>query len=159
MRYTYDTSFINGNRLSVFPDNFFYSDVVLLELIASASDDTIFKLHQQTRRIFLENDRLIIPDAEDWLMAGKVLYWIEQGKRKNNKGKSPAKRPGATQRMALDTLIAVSARRYKATVVTENYDDFSLISYYCGVRFIRGADFLAKFGKPEKVVKTVKYTL
>ncbi len=48
--------------------------------------------------------------------------------------------------MALDALIAASARRYKATVVTENYDDFNAIKYYCDFKLMRGADFLSKFG-------------
>jgi predicted nucleic acid-binding protein len=142
--YTFDTSFIISNKLSVYPDNFLFSDVVLLELIGSASDESIFKQHQNTRRIFKEDGKLIIPNADDWLMAGKVLFWLEQGKRKGNRGNAPPKRPGATQRMALDALIAISARRYKAIVVTENFDDFSAIKYYCDFRLMRGAEFLNK---------------
>lgn len=68
-----------------------------------------------------------------------VLYCLEQGVRKKNKGKSPPKRPGATQRMALDVLIAVSARRYKVAVVTENFDDFNTIKYYCDFKLIKGS--------------------
>lgn len=144
-KYTFDTSFIISNRLSVFPDNFFYSDIVLLELIASASDESAFRQHQNTRRIFKEDEKLIIPNSDDWLLAGKILYWLEQGKRKANKGKAPSKVPGATQKMALDALIAVSARRYRATVVTENWNDFNAIKYYCDFKLMKGADFLAKY--------------
>ncbi len=59
---------------------------------------------------------------------------------------SPPKKTGATQRMALDALIATSARRYKVIVVTENYDDFNAIKYYCDFKLMKGADFLEKFG-------------
>lgn len=142
--YTYDTSFIISNKLSVYPDNFLFSDVVLLELIGSASDESEFKRHQNTRRIFKEDDKLIVSNEDDWLMAGKVLFGIEQGKKKKNKGSAPPKRPGATQRMALDALIAISARRYKATVITENFDDFNTIKYYCDFRLMRGSEFLDK---------------
>jgi predicted nucleic acid-binding protein len=144
--YTFDTSFIISNKLSVYPDNFLFSDVVLLELIASAKDESTFKKHQNTRKLFIEDDKLIIPSADDWLMASKILYWLEQGKKKGNKGMSPPKKTGATQRMALDALIATSARRYKVIVVTENYDDFNAIKYYCDFKLMKGADFLEKFG-------------
>jgi len=143
--YTFDTSFIISNKLSVYPDNFLFSDVVLLELIGSARDESTFKQRRDTRKLFLEDDKLIIPNPDDWLMAGKILYWLEQGKKKGNKGMSPPKKTGATQRMALDALIAASARRYKATVVTENYDDFNAIKYYCDFKLMRGSDFLNKF--------------
>lgn len=144
-KYTFDTSFIVANKLSVYPDNFLFSEIVLLELIGSASDDSTFKKHQNTRRIFKEDEKLIIANSDDWLMASKILYWLEQGARKGNKGKSAPKKIGATQRMALDALIAVSARRYKATVVTENWDDFNTIKYYCNFKLLSGAEFLDKF--------------
>ncbi|HXI25782.1 MAG TPA: hypothetical protein VNG71_18135 [Pyrinomonadaceae bacterium] len=49
---------------------------------------------------------------------------------------------GVSQRMALDVLIAVSARRWRATVVTENYDDFKAIQRYCsGAKIARASDF------------------
>ena len=44
--------------------------------------------------------------------------------------------------MALDALIAALARRARATVVTENYDDFAAIQYYCNFKLVRGAKFL-----------------
>lgn len=145
-KFTFDTSFIISRKLSDFPDNFLYSDVVLLELIRSAPDETAFKKHLAARNQFLKDDALIIPNSEDWLMAGKVLYWIEQGKKKANKGNAPKKRPGETQTMVMDALIAVSARRYKATVVTENISDFEAIRYYCDFKLMSGVRFLEKYG-------------
>lgn len=142
--FTFDTSFIISNKLSVFPDNFLFSDVVLLELIGSAPDDAIFKKLQTLRKQYAADDLLIITNAADWVMAGKILFWLEQGRKKRNKGKSEPKISGATQRMALDALIATSARRYKTTVVTENFDDFAAIKYYCNFGLVRGSEFLGK---------------
>ena len=84
-KFTFDTSFIISNKLSALPDNFLYSDVVLLELIRSARDETTFKRHLAARNQFLKDGLLIIPNADDWLMAGKVLYWIEHRKKKPTK--------------------------------------------------------------------------
>jgi predicted nucleic acid-binding protein len=45
--------------------------------------------------------------------------------------------------MAPDALIAVSARRAGAAVVTENYDDFKAIGYYLeGLKVRRGSQYL-----------------
>jgi hypothetical protein len=49
--------------------------------------------------------------------------------------------PGASQRLALDVLIAVSARRWKAMVVTENWADFRAIQRYCNTTIIKAAQF------------------
>lgn len=144
--YTFDTSFIISNKLSDIPDNFLLSEVVVLELIRSAKDESTFKKHQAVRKQFLDDGLLIVPNADDWLMAGKVLYWLEQGKKKSNKGNAPKKQPGETQKMVLDALIAISARRYKVTVVTDNYKDFEAIKYYCNFKLMKGSDFLQKFG-------------
>lgn len=145
-KFTFDTSFIISKKLSVFPDNFLYSDIVLLELIRSAKDETTFKKHIAARTQFLKDDALIIPNSDDWLMAGKVLYWLEQEKKKANKGNAPKKRPGETQKMVMDALIAISARRYKTIVVTDNLTDFEAIKYYCDFKLMSGADFLEKYG-------------
>ena len=46
--------------------------------------------------------------------------------------------------MALDVLIAVSARRWRATVVTENYDDFKTIQRYCNTKIAKASDFFQR---------------
>jgi predicted nucleic acid-binding protein len=143
-KFTFDTSFLITNKLSDIPGNFLLSDVVALELIAAASDRSEFKVYHHLRQAYLKDNLLITPNADDWLMAGKILYWLEQGARKKNLGKSPPKKSGATQRMALDVLIAVSARRHRATLVTDNWRDFNAIKYYCNFKLASGAEFLAK---------------
>ncbi|MBI3948871.1 MAG: PIN domain-containing protein [Acidobacteria bacterium] len=120
---TYDTSVIVAYRATDLPNNFLLSAIVIFELIASAKDESERKQYEGLRRMYEKDGTLIVPNSEDWLLASKILYWLERGRKQRAGGKSLPKRPGATQRMALDTLIAVSARRYKATVVTENWDD------------------------------------
>jgi hypothetical protein len=43
--------------------------------------------------------------------------------------------------MMLDALIAVSARRVGATVITEDYDDDEAIRYYCKFKLKRASDY------------------
>ncbi len=138
---TYDTSIFTTYKPEAFPSGFLFSAVVIQELIASANDDSEVTIWTNARRAFEREDRLIVPNSEDWLMASKVLYWFTQGRKKKAGGKSPPLKKGASQRMALDALIAVSARRHKATVVTVNYRDFEAIRYYCNVKAIKASEF------------------
>jgi predicted nucleic acid-binding protein len=52
---------------------------------------------------------------------------------------------GASQRVALDALIAVDARHYKATVVTVNWCDFEAIQYYCKFKAIKASSCESQF--------------
>ncbi len=125
--FTCDTSTIISRKLSDLPDNFLFSSVVLMELMASAKDDALRKVYERAHRAYQKDGSLIVPDADDWLMASKVLYWLTKGRRRSAGGQARRLKPGAAQRMALDVLIAVSARCYDAIVVAENWDDFKAI--------------------------------
>ena len=114
-----------------------------MELMAGARDESQRKTYEQLFRKYGQNKCLMVPDEDDWLLAGKVLYLLSQDRRRSHGGKLNRLHPGASQRMALDVLIAVSARRWKATVVTENWHDFKAIQRYCNTRCVRAADFLA----------------
>ena len=139
--FTIDTSTIISRKLSEIPGNFLFSSVVLMELMASAKDDSLRRLYESLYRRYIEDNSLIVPNDEDWLMASKVLYWLAHERKRNSKGKSPRMKAGASQRMALDALIACSARRWKTTVVTDNWDDFRSIQRYCKVKVIKASDF------------------
>ena len=139
--FTCDTSTIISRKLSDLPDNFLFSSVVLMELMSSATDETQRKVFERVFRAYEKDNSLIVPDADDWLVASRVLYWLAQGRRRSAKGRAPRQRPGATQRMALDVLIAVSAKSYGATVVTENWDDFKAIQHYYKFKLAKGSDF------------------
>jgi predicted nucleic acid-binding protein len=141
---TYDTSVFKSYKPEELPSGFLFSTVVIQELVASANDDSEMKRWAATQRAFEEEDRLIVPTSADWLMASKVLYWLMQKRKKRAGGKSPPLKTGASQRMALDALIAVSARRHKATVVTVNWSDFEAIRYYCDVKVIKASDYFKR---------------
>jgi len=142
--FTYDTSVIVSKRvgiLSAMPENFRMSAIVLMELSSAASDRSRQKFYERMFREYHERQRLIIPNAEDWLLAGKILFLLTTNRRKTQGGKLHRLPPGASQRLALDVLIAVSARRWKTQVVTENWNDFKLIQHYCNATIIRAANF------------------
>ena len=139
--YTCDTSTIIARKLSALPDNFLLSSVVLLELMAGAADEAERKRYEALARDYRKDNSLIVPSFDDWLMASKVLHWLTQDRRRKAKGQTPRLKPGAAQRMALDALLATSARRWKATVISENWDDFKAIQHYCRFKLIRAADF------------------
>ena len=99
----------------------------MLELIASASDDSRRRLYERLFREYQRDDSLIVPNEDDWLLAGKFSFWFTQSRRRVNRGRLPRLAPGLSQRLALNALTAVSARCWKATAVTENWDDFAAI--------------------------------
>lgn len=143
--FTYDSSVIISRKPTLAPgksSNFLWSAVVLMELTASARDDSQRKIHERLFRQYSEDNSLIVPDENDWLLASKVLYLLSQDRRRSHKGKLKRRYPGASQRMALDVLIAVSARRWKATVVTENWQDFKAIQRYCNTKIVQASEFL-----------------
>ena len=115
-----------------------------MELTASAKDDAQRKIYERLFREYGEDNSLIVPNEDDWLIACKVLYWLTQSRKRNHKGKLERLQPGASQRIAFDVLIAVSSRRWRATVVTENWDDFRGIQRYCNTRIARASDFFRK---------------
>lgn len=139
--FTCDTSTIISRKLSDLPDNFLFSSVVFMELMASAKDDSQRRQLELAYQDYAKDNSLIVPSSDDWLMASKVLYWLAHGRKRSAKGKSPRLKPGASQRMALDVLIAASARRWSTTVITDNWDDFKAIQRYCNVKIVKGSEF------------------
>jgi predicted nucleic acid-binding protein len=139
--YTCDTSTIVSRKLTDFPDNFLFSGVVLLELMASATDESERRRYEALALDYEKDDSLIVPDLGDWVLASKVLYWLTQGRRRASQGRAPKLLPGASQRMALDALIAARARRWNAAIITDNWKDFRAIQRYCNVKVVRASDF------------------
>jgi predicted nucleic acid-binding protein len=138
---TFDTSVIIAYKVTELPQNFVLSAVVIAELTASASDDSTRKVYEAMRRELQKDYALIIPNDDDWLTASRILFWLTQGRKKKAGGKTPKLIAGASRRMFLDALIAVSARRVEATVVTNDWDDFKAIQYYCPVKLKRGSKY------------------
>ena len=145
--FTYDTSVCISRNLFDFqkmPPNFLLSAVVLMELMAGAPDESRRRLYLQVFRIYQRDNLIIVPTADDWLLAAKVLHLLSDAHRRVHKGKLKRLPPGASQRLALEVLIAVSARRWKAQVVTENWADFKAIQRYCNTTIVKAAQFFRK---------------
>jgi predicted nucleic acid-binding protein len=144
--FTYDTSVIVSRKLSLheMPRNFVMSAVVMMELMSSAADNSRRKSYERFFRQYQEDKSLIVPNDVDWLLAAKIMFLLSQDRRREGRGKLKRLPPGASQRLALDVLIAVSARRWKAQVVTENWTDFKAIQRYCNATIIRGAQFFRR---------------
>ena len=145
--FTYDTSVIISRKLTDFremPQSFLMSAVVLMELTAFANDESRRKYYEQAFRQCQKENSLIVPTDDDWLTASKILYLLTHTRKRSQKGRLQRLPAGATQRMVLDVLIAVSARRCKAQVVTENWADFKAIQRYCTTRIVRAAEFFRK---------------
>ena len=142
--FTYDTSVLISRKLTDFqkmPESFLMSAIVLMELMAGAIDRSDKKLYERAFQHFHNNDLLIIPIYDDGLTTSKILYLLTQSRKRTQKGRLRPLPPGASQRLALDVLIAVSARRWKAQVVTENWADFKAIQRYCNTTIVKAAQF------------------
>jgi predicted nucleic acid-binding protein len=145
--FTYDTSVIVSRKirdLHKMPKDFLLSAMVLMELTAGATDNSMRKTYEQLFHQYRRDELLIVPNDDDWLLAAKIMFLLAQTRRTQGKGKLKRLPPGASQRLALDVLIAVSARRWKAQVVTENWADFKAIQRYCNATIIRAAQFFRR---------------
>jgi len=139
--YTFDSSVIIAYKVRELPKDFVLSAVVVAELTAGAPDNSTRKDYEALRRDYAKYGALVVPTSDEWLTASRILFWLSQGRRKKMGGKAPKLAPGAHQRMFFDALIAVSARRAGAIVVTNDYDDFKTIQYYCPLRLTGGTEF------------------
>jgi predicted nucleic acid-binding protein len=130
--FTYDTSVIISRKLfdlRIRTKDLVLSSVALLEMTASATDDSQRKEWEEMFVKYWRDNALI------------VLYRLTHRRRRVDGGRLRQLAPGVSQRMALDALIAASARRWKAAVVTENWDHFKAIQYFCGVKLIKASEF------------------
>jgi hypothetical protein len=96
----------------------YVSAVVLLELEAGAFSRKDQRLVERLARGFGRAGRIVVPTASDWQEGGKLLRELQQ-----NKGYDLRK----ISSLAHDVLIALSARRIGAMVITQNAADFEAI--------------------------------
>lgn len=145
--FTYDTSVLISRKLTDFhemPQNFLMSAVVQMELIAGAEDPSRRKFYERAFQEYQKDNLLIVPNDNDWLLTSRILYLLTHARRRSQRGKLQRLPPGASQRLALDVLIAVSARRWKAQVVTENWKDFKAIQRYCNTTIVKATSFFRR---------------
>lgn len=145
--FTYDTSVIVSRKirdLHAMPKDFLLSAVVLMELTAASADNSLRKIYEHLFHQYRRDQLLIVPNDDDWLFAAKIMFLLTQDRRREGRGKLKRLPPGASQRLALDVLIAVSARRWRAHVVTENWGDFKAIQRYCNTTIVKAAQFFRR---------------
>ena len=96
----------------------YLSAVVSYELGVNAYNRRTVSLVQDFVRPMERTGRVVTPTFDDWTVASEVVTAIEARER-SGRSKLPA--------LLNDILIALSARRIGATLLTYNRDDFRLI--------------------------------
>jgi predicted nucleic acid-binding protein len=143
MHVTFDTSIFIGRRKIVYPS--LLSVVVIQEIMAGAIDSAEIRDWMATAKKYDKDGLLLVPTAEDWLQAGKILNSLLRGLKSKARGKERGKTPKLThlqkQNLIRDVLIARTVKRVGAALVTDNLDDFRAISTYCSVRLISGKEY------------------
>lgn len=121
--------FINTNKYREwvfardYPTKLFLSAVVLMELYAGAHNRSDIKIVDTIKNPFAKRNMIIAPTIGDYTTAGKILADLQR-----LRGYELKKSYWLTN----DVLIALSARRIGATVVTQNRSDFEAIQQIKG---------------------------
>jgi predicted nucleic acid-binding protein len=130
-------------RLSSRGDPGWYSIVVWQERMAGASGSQELKLLEAKCKQIEKEGRLLIPDREAWLMAGRILYrYLSDLSRQNPSRLRPALDHAEKQNIIRDVLIAVSAKKAGVTVVSDN-KDFPTIQRYYDFKWISGQEYFS----------------
>jgi len=119
------------------------SVVVLQELIAGAADNTVVKKYEAAGRKYKQEGNLLVPTADDWVMAGRILNALLRGNKSKHRGQTPRLPDHEKQRIIRDVLIARSVKRIGATLVTNNLKDFKEIHRFCSLRIKSGNEFFS----------------
>lgn len=117
------------------------SAVVLHELTVGATDNGELRYWESIRKDFEKNGKLVVPNGEDWFLAGKVINSLQRGRRAANKGRTPKNSADESRRIIRDVLIARTAKRVNALLVTDNVGDFEKIQNFCKVKTVTGNEF------------------
>jgi predicted nucleic acid-binding protein len=112
-------------------------------LTAGALDGARLRELETARKVYEREKRLLVPDGDDWLQTGKILSNMYRGTATNNRGRRVKIDKETQRRILRDVLIARSALRVGATVVTGNIGDFEMIKVYCAVSVESAAHYFA----------------
>ena len=93
----FDTNIWIGYKPTKLPNNLVMSAVVLLELVAGASDGAVLKGLEASRKQYEKEDKLLIPTGEDWFRAGKILNSFLHNLKAQSGGKTPRRQPNKIQ--------------------------------------------------------------
>lgn len=109
------------NRFARFAPRTYLCSVVAAELYAGAHAVQSIRLVDSLLAPYIRVNRVVFPNHNDWTAMGKVTASILRT-TPGYRSKLPA--------LQNDILIALSARRIGATVVSENEEDFTLIQRF-----------------------------
>ncbi len=103
------------------PDQPVWLSAVVLEELYAGADAGGTKVIERLERDFVRLNRILVPLAADWALAGKLL---------SNVGRKYGHEEIGRTRLTNDALIAVSAARNGTTVLTANAKDFELLARF-----------------------------
>lgn len=119
------------------------SAVVVQELTAGSGGRSELKTHLETSRAYQKQGRLIVPDADAWYQAGRILnLYLSDLSRADKSRHRPSLDHQRKQNIIRDVLIAVSAKQQGVTVISDN-EDFPTIRRYYNFKHIPGKQFFA----------------
>lgn len=142
-RYLLDTNIIGGKAFGgarSLPGGQYLSCIVYAELM-TAADPKEYRAYAETWKRAVKDDRLIVPQPDDWLVAARILHQLAQERKKNAGGKSQSRTPAAKQELFADVLIALSAARGGVVVVTNDGDFQAIKRLHKKLQIISGAEF------------------
>ena len=139
----FDTNIWIAYQPQTFPRSLHMSVVVLQELLAGAVDATDVKKQEAAKQQFEREGKLLVPTADDWIEAGKVLNSLLRGLKSKRGGKTPRLHPQDKQRIIRDVLIARTVKRIGALLVTDNAHDFKMIKQFCNVKSQSGREYFS----------------
>jgi hypothetical protein len=137
-----DTNVLIRHGLELIKERGWLSAVVLQEITAGAREEREVRELGMVAKTARKEGRLLVPTSDDWFYTGKVLNALLRGVRSRCDTRSHAIDKGEQQRLVRDVLIARSARRANAPVVTYNRGDYIKIQRFCNVRLMDPEYFL-----------------
>jgi predicted nucleic acid-binding protein len=141
-RLVFDTNVLVQHGMARLEPRTFLSAVVVQEVTAGAQDSAGVRELGELSKRYDRAGRLLVPTGEDWWFAGKVLHALYHGLPSHRGEHTPAIPKEEQQRLLRDVLIARSAKRINAGVVTYNRRDFEKIRRFCNVRVVDPAVLL-----------------
>lgn len=121
----------------------YYSVVVMQERMAGVNGGKELRKLEASCKQLEKEGRLLIPDREAWLMAGRILnHYLSDLSRQHSTRARPALSHAEKQNLIRDVLIAVSAKQAGVTVVSDN-KDFPIIQRYYDFKWSSGRTYFA----------------
>lgn len=140
----FDTNIWIAYKPTDIPRSLLMPAVIVQELAAGATDYAELKRIDTARKKYAAEDKLIVPTAEDWWLAGKIINSLLRGLKSKSGGKTPKLHPDEKQRIVRDVLIARAALSAGALLVTDNIADFEKIKRFCKVRLQSGSQYFKR---------------